>query len=139
MATYPFLSEAWLAEARAIRSELESQAPPADPSMVQAVRINLVVTDVPFDEDTVHAHLDTSSGDIHLDLGHIDPVDLTVTLGYDVARAILVEGNPQAAMQAFMAGKIRIEGDMTKLLALQGAPADPVHAEIAGRVKDFTA
>ncbi|MDA8148028.1 MAG: SCP2 sterol-binding domain-containing protein [Actinomycetota bacterium] len=138
MATYPFLSEAWLAEARAIRSELESQAPPADPSMVQAVRINLVVTDVPFDEDTVHAHLDTSSGDIHLDLGHIDPVDLTVTLGYDVARAILVEGNPQAAMQAFMAGKIRVDGDIAKLMVLQASAPTPATGEIAARIRSIT-
>jgi len=138
MATYPFLSEAWLAEARAIRAELDSQGQPAVPSMVQSVRINLVVTDVPFDEDTVHAHLDTSSGELHLDIGHIDPVDLTVTLGYDVARAILVEGNPQAAMQAFMAGKIRVDGDIAKLMVLQASSPAPTAGEVAARIRSIT-
>jgi putative sterol carrier protein len=138
MATYPFLSEEWLAEARAIRAELDNQTPSAIPSAAQAVRINLVVTDVPFEEDTVHAHLDTSSGDIRLDLGHIDPVDLTVTLGYDVARAILVEGNPQAAMQAFMAGKIRVDGDIAKLMVLQASAPAPTAGEVAARIRSIT-
>ena len=35
--------------------------------------------------------------------------DLTVTVDYETAKAILVEGNAQAAMQAFMAGRIKIE------------------------------
>jgi len=138
MATYPFLSEEWLAEARAIRAELDNRTPSATPSTVQAVRINLVVTDVPFEEDTVHAHLDTSSGDIQLDVGHIDPVDLTVTLGYDVARAILVEGNPQAAMQAFMAGKIRVDGDIAKLMVLQASAPAPAAGEVAARIRSIT-
>ena len=54
-----------------------------------------------------------------LDTGHIDPVDLKVSLDYDVARAILIEGNPQAGIQAFMSGKIKVEGDIAKLMALQ--------------------
>jgi hypothetical protein len=37
-----------------------------------------------------------------------------------------------------MAGRIKVEGDMTKLLALQGAPADPIHVEMAGRMRDIT-
>ena len=40
------------------------------------------------------------------------------------AKAILVEGNPQVGMQAFMQGKVRVEGDMAKLMMLQGAPPD---------------
>jgi putative sterol carrier protein len=44
-------------------------------------------------------------------------------------------------MQAFMAGKIRVEGDMAKLLALQAAPvgADSSAAEMANRLRDITA
>ena len=90
-----------------------------------AVRMNLVITDVPFESGTLAAHLDTSSGELMLDVGHIDSVDLTVTLDYDIAKSILIEGNPQAGMQAFMAGKIKVEGDMAKLLALQGGVSDP--------------
>jgi putative sterol carrier protein len=43
-------------------------------------------------------------------------------------------------MQAFMAGKVRVEGDMAKLMALQAAPAatDSTAAEMAGRIRDIT-
>ena len=34
-------------------------------------------------------------------------------------------GNPQAGMQAFMAGKIKVQGDMTKLMAMQQGAPDP--------------
>ena len=66
--------------------------------------------------------------------------DLTVTVDYDTAKAILVEGNPQAGMQAFMQGKVRVEGDMAKLMALQAQPAatDPNAAEMAARLRDIT-
>ena len=41
-------------------------------------------------------------------------------VSFDTAKALFVEGNPQAAMQAFMSGQIKVEGDMTKLMAMQG-------------------
>ena len=100
--------------------------------------MNLIITGVPFESGTLDAHLDTSSGELLLDVGHIDPIDLTVTLEYDIAKAILIEGNPQAGMQAFMAGKIKVEGDMAKLLALQGGVSDPSTAEVAARIKAIT-
>jgi putative sterol carrier protein len=46
--------------------------------------------------------------------------------------------NPQVGMQAFMAGKIKVQGDMTKLMAMQQAGPDPVAAEVAGRIKAIT-
>ena len=65
-------------------------------------------------------------------------MDLTVALDYDVAKAILVEGNPQAGIQAFMSGKIKVEGDIAKLMALQTATPDPAAAEIAARILAIT-
>jgi putative sterol carrier protein len=135
MATYHFLSDEWIEAARAIRAEYDGKGA----SVPHQVRMNLVITAVPFGEGTVSAHMDTSGGELELDTGHIDPVDLTVTLEYDVAKAILVEGNPQAGMQAFMGGRIKVDGDIAKLMAMQGGVPDPLAAEIAGRIKDITA
>ena len=134
MATYLFLSDVWLDEARSIRAEYDGKGAPIDHS----VRMNLVIAEVPFGEGVVHAHVDTSTGELVLDTGHIDPVDLKVSLDYDVARAILVEGNPQAAIQAFMSGKIKVEGDIAKLMALQSVSPDPTAAEIAVRILAIT-
>jgi len=50
-----------------------------------------------------------------------------------------VEGNPQVGMQAFMAGKVRVEGDMAKLMMMQGAPPDPAAQEVASRLREITA
>ena len=133
---YPFLSDEWFDEARKIRAEYDGKVPP----IAHSVRMNLVVTAVPFGDADVNAHVDTSSGDLVLDTGHLESPDLTVTAEYDTAKAILIEGNPQAGMQAFMAGKVRVEGDMAKLMALQAQPAasDPNAAEMATRLRDIT-
>ena len=95
-------------------------------------------TDVPFGDGTINAHLDTSGGETVMETGHIDGADLTVTLDYATAKAILVDGNPQAGMQAFMAGKIKVQGDMTKMMALQSGAPDPAQAEIAAKIQEIT-
>lgn len=137
MPSYPFLSDEWLDEARKIRTEYEGKTP----AIPHTVRMNLVVTAVPFSESDVHAHMDTSSGELILETGHIEDQDLKVTVDWETAKAILVEGNPQAGMQAFMSGKVRVEGDMAKLMALQATPAagDESAAEMAARLRDITA
>jgi len=134
MAAYEFLSPEWTEAAHAIRAEFADRTPPAPVPM----KMNLVVNEVPFGDGPMDAHLDTTSGEITLNPGHLEVADLKVTIDYATAKAILVEGNPQAGMQAFMAGRIKVEGDMSKLLALQSAPTDPVHAEIAARIRDIT-
>jgi hypothetical protein len=133
---YPFLSDEWFVEAHKIRAEYDGKVPP----IAHSVRMNLVVTGAPFKETDVDAHMDTSSGDLMMDTGHLENPDLKVTVDYDTAKAILVEGNPQAGMQAFMQGKVRVEGDMAKLMALQAQPAasDPNAAEMAARLRDIT-
>jgi putative sterol carrier protein len=117
---YKFLSDEWVEAARKIREETD--APTTAP---QPVKMNLVITDVPFGDGSVDAHLDTTSGTVELELGHLDPADVTATMDYDTAKAMMVDNNPQAGMQAFMAGKIKLQGDMTKALALQSGPPNP--------------
>ena len=134
MAKYPFLSDEWMEEAKKIREEYRGKAQP----MAHAVKMNQVITDVPFGDGTINAHMDSSSGEMEMDMGHMDGADLKVTLDYATAKAIFVEGNPQAGMQAFMAGKIKVEGDMTKLMAMQSGSVDPAAAEIAAKIKDIT-
>lgn len=117
---FQFLSDKWVEAARKIREE--AAAPVTAP---QPVKMNLTITEVPFGGGSVDAHMDTTSGELRLDLGHLDGSDVSATLDYETAKAMIVDANPQAAMQAFMAGKIRLQGDMTKAMALQGGPTDP--------------
>ena len=135
MAQYAFLSDEWLEAAKNIREEYAGQTtPPA-----HAVRMNQIITEVPFGDGTIEAHMDTSSGEMTMDMGHLENPDLTVTLDYATAKAILVDGNPQAGMQAFMAGKIKVQGDMTKMMAMQSGTPDPSQAEIAAKIQAITA
>ncbi|MDA8267556.1 MAG: SCP2 sterol-binding domain-containing protein [Actinomycetota bacterium] len=134
MTQYQFLSDEWVAEARKIREEHDGAG-----SVPHKVRMNLVITEVPFGDAPVDAHMDTTTGEMRLDLGHLDDPDLKVTVDYATAKSILIEGNPQAGMQAFMAGKIKVEGDLSKLMALQAAPPDVNAQHIAQRLKDITA
>ena len=131
-----FLSEEWLEQATAIREEFKGQggAPP------HKMKMNLVITGAPAEVSAgpIDAHMDTTEGDVDMDLGHLESPDLTVTLEYETAKAILVEGNPQAGMQAFMAGKIKVQGDMTKLMAMQSATPDPIAKQIAERINAIT-
>jgi putative sterol carrier protein len=121
-------------EARKVREEYKDRTPP----IAHQVRMNQVITEVPFGDGTLQSHMDTTSGELVMEEGHLDEVDLTVTLDYATAKAIFVEGNPQAGMQAFMAGKVKVQGDMSKLMAMQQTTPDPVAAEIAKRIQEIT-
>ena len=113
---YQFLTQEWINEAKRLQAEA---GPPASPP-AHAVRMNQIITEVPFGDGEVRAFMDTTSGELNLDLGELENPDLTVTVDYATAKAIFVDQNPQAGMQAFMAGKVRVQGDMTKLM-MQGS------------------
>ena len=134
MAKHAFLSEEWVAAAKEVREQYKGKtAPPA-----HKVKMNLHITEVPFGDGEVDAHMDTSGDEMEMDLGHISGEDLTVTVDYATAKAIFIEGNPQAGMQAFMAGKIKVQGDMTKLMAMQSGAVDPAAAEVAAAIAEIT-
>ena len=135
MPKYPFLSDEWMDEAKKIREEYRGKGQP----VAHAVKMNQVITGVPFGEGTLNAHMDTSSGEMEMEQGHMESPELTVTLDEPTAKAIFIEGNPQAGMQAFMAGKVKVQGDMTKLMAMQAAPPDANAQAFAQKVKEMTA
>jgi len=119
---YPFLSPEWTEAARALREEYTSEidAPPVE------TRINIIVSKVPHGEsDTIEGHIDTSTGQTIIDQDHLDDPELTVTIDYATAKAAFVSRNPQAVMEAFLKGQILVEGDASKLLALQPMPINP--------------
>jgi len=135
MAKYKFLTEEWVNEAKKIREEVDTgdSAAPA-----HVVRMNQIITEVPFGDAVINAYMDTTGGSIDMDLGELENPDLTVTLDYATAKAIIVDGNPQAGMQAFMQGKIKVQGDMTKLMAMTQGTPDAAAAQVAERIKEIT-
>ena len=115
MPKYPFLSDEWVVEAQRIYAEVEASGGLAGASF-SPVRVNLVITDAPFSDRPIDAHVDTSSGGVTISTGHLPSPDVTVSMGYGTARALFVAGDVQTVMQAFLGGRIRVDGDLSKLL-----------------------
>jgi hypothetical protein len=133
--THPFLSTTWMDAAKAIRSNYAGQAP----KITAVIRINQVITDVPFGDGTINSYMDTSSGEMEVELGELENPDATVTTDWATARAIFGLNDQAAAMQAFMGGKIKVAGDMMKMMAMQTSiPQSDITAKIAEEIKNIT-
>jgi hypothetical protein len=134
--SHQFLSEAWIEAARDIRHRYSRDVP----AIETVVRINVVTTKVPFGDGTISAYIDTSNGSLEMELGSIEASDLTVTTDYETARKLFVEQDPTASMQAFMAGRIKVEGDITRLMVMQTSlPQTDTTEAVAAEIKAITA
>jgi hypothetical protein len=134
--SHQFLSESWIEAARDIRHRYSGDVPAID----VVVRINVITTKVPFGDGSISAYIDTSNGSLEMELGSIDDSDLTVTTDYETARKLFVEQDPTASMQAFMAGRIKVEGDITRLMVMQTSlPQTETTEAVAAEIKAITA
>ena len=126
----PFLSDAWLDDVE----KLGAEAPPVTGPAADLV-LNVVVPDTP---DGAR-ELNMQAG--KFGRGLVDSAPTKVTIPYDVAKAMFVDGNPQAAMQAFMNGQLRIEGDISKIMVVQGAAMSPSpdQLKLQERLREITA
>ena len=134
--SHQFLSESWIEAARDIRHRYSGDVPVID----VVVRINVITTKVPFGDGSISAYIDTSNGTLEMELGSIEESDLTVTTDYETARKLFVEQDPTASMQAFMAGRIKVEGDITRLMVMQTSlPQTETTEAVAAEIKAITA
>ena len=128
---YDFLSDEWMAAAREIRERYEGELP----DVTIEVRINQIITDVPFGEGVINAYIDTSNGSLDLELGELAEPDAVLIIDYVTAKAMVVDRDPQVVMQSFLEGRIKVQGDMMKIMAMQ-ATAAAHDTEVAERVAD---
>ena len=132
---HPFLSEEWITEARIIRAKYEGQVP----KIPITIRMNQIITKVPFGNGDIQSHIDTSTGVLVMDLGHIEKPDLTVTTDYETAHKVFFDQDPQAGMQAFMSGRIKVEGDVSKMLMMPSVmPASDLADQVAAEIRAIT-
>jgi len=108
---HAFLSDEWFDAAAKVIAEHANDGPPA-PNLV----MNLEVED---GTNKTEFHMGSRDGTTMFGKGHTDGADLTLATDIETAREVFVANNPAAGMQAFMAGKVRIQGDMTKLMMAQ--------------------
>ena len=112
MPKFDFLSDEWFSAVEGLMAEHGADAPAGQPMMM-----NLVITDTPFGERSLH--MGSRDGKGEMAQGLADGPDVTLTTDYATAQDVFISGNQQAGMQAFMAGKVKVQGDMTKLMMAQ--------------------
>jgi hypothetical protein len=119
VAKHQFLSDEWFTEVEQLVEKHGADAPP------QAnVMVNLVITDTPFGDER-QMHMGARDGKGEWGVGHSPDADVTLTTDYATAKQVFVSGDPNAGMQAFMQGKVRVQGDMAKLMASQQGGGNP--------------
>jgi putative sterol carrier protein len=109
-----FLSEEW---ARAITDALNSSADFKKAAANQHAKIQQVVTETP-DGTDVRYYFKLEDNAAEVSLGELADAEATISQNYATATAI----NKQElnAQNAFMQGKLKIQGNMMKLMQLQG-------------------
>ena len=107
--------------------------------VTQSIKMNQVITGAPFGDGTMHSFLDTSSGEVVMDLGSLPDAEVTITTDYQTARKIFLEQDPTAAMVALMSGYIKVEGDIVKMLTMQEIiPQDDIGRQVAKEILSIT-
>ncbi len=132
---YEFLSDEWFDAVRKIQEEHAG----AGSEMLGGadLALNLSITDCP-DGSEKEISMSMKEGELDWETSHIETADAKVITDYETAKSIFVSGDQQAGMQAFMSGKLRVEGDMTKLMALQQGPGGG-GADAQQAIQDITA
>jgi len=107
---FKFLSAEWfdkVAELKSAAGDLEV------PAAMHDLVINITVTGTDFGDVDIALH----SGMI--EKGHHANAPTKMTLPVDLAHRLFIDNDQSAGMQGFMSGQIKIEGDMSKLMAMQ--------------------
>jgi len=125
---YEFLSDEWFAEAKKIADEAG-----ADAAQAGDLTLNIVVTGGPSGDKEIHM----AGGEFAQ--GLVDNAPTKMTVPYEVAKSVFIEGNQQAGMQAFMQGQIKVEGDMSKLMAMQTQAPSEAQQKVQAKIKEITA
>jgi len=108
-----YLSEEW---ATAVQDALNSHEGFKNAAGSQTAKIQNVVTTT--DGESKY-YIKIEGGQVELKTGEIDAPEATITQDYDTAVAL--SKGELTGTAAYMSGKIKIAGDLMKMMALQGA------------------
>jgi hypothetical protein len=124
------MSNAWFDSIVKIRDEI-GEIPLNEAT--KDIVINLVVTAGPDGDQEMHMKAGS------FDRGLAEHAQTKLTIPYEVARSLFVERDPQIAVQAFMSGEIKVEGDVGTLIKMQLPKEDtPQSRKLKDRIKEIT-
>lgn len=124
-----FLSNEWFDTVDKLTAEAgDLNLPPA----LAGLALNLTVTEP--GRDNVDLSLDGGK----IQKGLSSNAKTTLTMDEETLRKVFLEFDMAAAMQAFMTGKIKVQGDMSQLMALQTARPSQEQKDLFQRVLGMT-
>lgn len=129
---HAFLTPDWIEAAEEIRSQYRDSTP----EIPVAVTVNLKVHDAPDEVVSSEYHLDTSDGTLAFVDGNLDEADVTVSADYDLVRDLIINGDGEQFMRAFLGGQVQVQGDMARLMVLQAAMAQNAQSDAAQAVAE---
>ena len=123
-----FLTNDWFEQVEKMGNEAgELNLPPVLANMI----VNLKVADGDKNIEANFAH-----GLLHQGLNN--DATTTLLLDRDILQSIITDFDTNQIMGAFMSGKIRVEGDMSQLMAVQTARPSAEQKELYTRIKSMT-
>ncbi|MFO7965458.1 MAG: SCP2 sterol-binding domain-containing protein [Desulfobacterales bacterium] len=122
-----YLSDEWFEKVKELSDEVNLEVPPA----LAEMKVNLTVTG-----DEGDCMLCMNGG--RIEKGHVDGAATKITVPYDLAKKMFVDEDRQAGMQAFMSGKMKIEGDMGKMMAMQNIQPTESQKLLQQKIREMT-
>lgn len=109
-----FQSEEYFKE---VNNALQSDEAVRNAAKGKNVRVQVLTTDAP-GRGEIRTYLRITEGVIEVGLGDVENPDATISQNYETATAL--DRGVLNAQNAFMQGKIKIKGNLMKMMQLQG-------------------
>jgi hypothetical protein len=122
-----YLSDEWFAKVEDLAKEVNLEIAPG----LATMKINMTIT-----SDAGNYEWAISAGKIQK--GHVSDATTKITVPYDLAKRMFVDEDRAAGMQAFTSGKMKIEGDMSKLMAMQSIQPTASQKLLQAKIKEIT-
>ena len=127
--SFEFLSDDWFTEVDKLR---EAAGDLEIPAQMAEMEMNLRVT-------TDNGDVEMSLNKGNLERGTIEGASTTIVLPADMARKLFIDQDQSAAMQGFMSGQIKVEGDMSKMMSMQSVQPSAKQQALTEQIAAMTA
>lgn len=122
-----YLSDEWFDKVKELTEEVNPEISP----QAAELKINMTVTS---DDGNCDCCLNGGK----LEKGHLTDAPTKVTVPLVFAKRIFIDQDQAAGMQAFMSGKLKIEGDMSRMMALQGIQPTESQKKLQEMIRGIT-
>lgn len=124
-----YLSQEWHDQTRKL-AESQPERPGA------SARMQYVVNGAPDDETVKYFWLLDNGKLLESGLGELDDAEITLTLSYD--DSVAIQKGELDANAAFMQGRVKVTGNMAKLMSLLPITNSPEYKQLQVEIREIT-